>query len=58
LRATFAYDAQGRRLVTPQPDQDSSLNRVLSQSQALLIRPARAAACDAGETVRILRLTR
>jgi molybdopterin molybdotransferase len=58
LRATLARDAQGRTLVTPQPDQDSSLNRVLSQSQALLIRPAKAAACDAGETVRILRLTR
>jgi molybdopterin molybdotransferase len=58
LRATVACDAQGRTLVTPQPDQDSSLNRVLSQSQALLIRPARAPACEAGAAVRILRLTR
>jgi molybdopterin molybdotransferase len=58
LRATLACDAEGRTLVTPQPDQDSSLNRVLSQSQALLIRPARAPACEAGAAVRILRLTR
>jgi molybdopterin molybdotransferase len=58
LRATLACDAQGRTLVTPQLDQDSSLNRVLSQSQALLIRPARSPACDAGAPARILRLTR
>jgi molybdopterin molybdotransferase len=57
LRATLACDALGRTLVTPLPDQDSSLNRVLSQSQALLIRPARAPACDAGAAVHILRLT-
>ena len=57
LRATLAYDEGGRMVATPQPDQDSSLNSVLSQSQALIIRPARAPACDAGSVLRFLRLT-
>jgi molybdopterin molybdotransferase len=57
LRATLAYDAEGRLLATPQPDQDSSLNRVLSQSEALLIRDSGASACAAGAPVRVLRLT-
>ncbi len=57
LRATLAFDDQGRMLATPQPDQDSSLNSVLSQSTALLLRPAKAPACEAGAPVRILRLT-
>ena len=57
LRATLAFDGQGRILVTPQPDQDSSLNSVLSSSTALLLRPAKAPACEAGAPARILRLT-
>jgi molybdopterin molybdotransferase len=57
LRATSAYDDEGRMVATPQPDQDSSLNRVLSQSQLLIVRPAKAPACDVGASVRILRLT-
>jgi molybdopterin molybdotransferase len=57
LRATLAYDENGRMVATPQPDQDSSLNSVLSQSQVLIIRPARAPACEAGAHLRFLRLT-
>ena len=57
LRATSAYDDEGRMVATPQPDQDSSLNRVLSQSQLLIVRPAKAPACDVGASVRILLLT-
>ena len=57
LRATSAYDDEGRMVATPQPDQDSSLNRVLSQSQLLIVRPAKAPACNVGASVRILRLT-
>ena len=57
LRATLALDDQGRILATPHPDQDFSLNSVLSQSNALLLRPAKAPACPAGTPVRILRLT-
>jgi molybdopterin molybdotransferase len=57
LRATLALDDQGRILATPHADQDSSLNSVLSQSTALLLRPAKAPACPKGSPVRILRLT-
>jgi molybdopterin molybdotransferase len=57
LRATLAFGKEGRIVATAQPDQDSSLNRVLSQSQALILRPAGAPACAAGESLRILRLT-
>jgi molybdopterin molybdotransferase len=57
LRATLAYDASGRLVATPAADQDSSLNRVLSQSQALILREPRAPACEAGAPVRVLRLT-
>ena len=57
LRATLAFDAEGRQVATPATDQDSSLNRVLSQSQALISREAGAPACEAGAPLRILRLT-
>ncbi len=57
LRATLAYDASGRMVATPAADQDSSLNRVLSQSQALIVREPKAPACEAGAAVRVLRLT-
>jgi molybdopterin molybdotransferase len=57
LRATLALDDAGRGVATAQPDQDSSLHRVLSQSQVLIIRPVGAPACAAGEKLRILRLT-
>ncbi|MGO9390818.1 molybdopterin molybdotransferase MoeA [Rhodoblastus sp.] len=57
VRAALALDEQGRMIATAHADQDSSLNRVLSQSQVLIIRPAGAPACAAGASVRILRLT-
>jgi molybdopterin molybdotransferase len=57
MRATLAYDSEGRLSATPHQDQDSSLNRVLSQSEALLIRDSGAPACAAGAPIRILRLT-
>jgi len=57
VRATLALDEQGRTVATAHPDQDSSLNSVLSQSQVLIVRPAGGPACAAGESVRILRLT-
>jgi molybdopterin molybdotransferase len=57
LRATLSLDEEGRIVATAQPDQDSSLNRVLSQSQALIVRPAGAPAGVAGDRVSILRLT-
>lgn len=56
MRATLSTDAQGRRIATPQPLQDSSLLTELQQSQALLIREPHAPALDAGAPVRILRL--
>ena len=58
LRATLTLDEEGRSAATAQPDQDSSLHRVLSQSQVLIIRPVGAPACATGEKLRILRLTR
>ncbi len=57
LRATLRLDEAGRMIATPADDQDSSLNRVLSQSQALIVRASRAPACEPGAPVRILRLT-
>ncbi len=57
VRAALALDEQGRMIATAHADQDSSLNRVLSQSQVLIIRPAGAPAAQAGASVRILRLT-
>ena len=57
VRATLRQDETGRLIATPHEDQDSSLNRVLSQSQALIIRTAKGPACPAQSPVRILRLT-
>jgi molybdopterin molybdotransferase len=57
IRATLSRDAEGRAIVTPQPEQDSSLTSVLAGSQALILREARTPPCAKGETVRILRLT-
>jgi molybdopterin molybdotransferase len=57
LRATLAWDEQGRQLAIPQKDQDSSLNSVLARSQALILREALAPATEKGAPVSILRLT-
>jgi molybdopterin molybdotransferase len=57
MRASLSFDKEGRTIVTPQADQDSSLNSVLSRSQALILREEKAPAVAQGEAVRILRLT-
>ena len=56
LRATLAFDAEGRVVATPQADQDSSLTTVLAYSEALVLREEKASPCKKGEALRILRL--
>ena len=56
LRATLAFDAEGRVVATPQADQDSSLTKVLAYSEALVLREEKASPCKKGEALRILRL--
>ncbi len=58
MRAARAIDAEGRLVVTPFPDQDSSLVGVFARADALLRRPAGAPAALAGELVTILPLAR
>ncbi len=58
LRATLSHDAAGRLVATPNTRQDSALLRVLSEAQALVLRPPFAPAAEAGEPVPILRLDR
>ena len=57
MRAKLAW-ADGGAVVTPFPDQESSLVTVFAEADALLRRPAGAAAAEAGDTVEILRLER
>ena len=56
LRATLAFDAEGRIVATPQADQDFSLTTVLAYSEALVLREEKAPPCKKGEALRILRL--
>ncbi len=56
LRATLARDATGQALATPFDRQDSSLLRLLTEAQALVLRPPHAAAAPAGTSVPIIRL--
>jgi molybdopterin molybdotransferase len=58
MRAALAVDADGRRIVTPFPDQDSSLVTVFARADALLRRPAGAAPLAEGDVVQTLRLDR
>lgn len=58
MRAARAVDALGRVMVTPFPDQDSSLVGVFSRADCLVIRPAGAAAAAAGDVVDLLPLAR
>jgi len=58
MRAAQAIDAEGRRIVTPFPDQDSSLVTVFARADALLRRPAGAAPLAEGDLVETLRLDR
>ncbi len=58
MRAARAVDAEGRLVVTPFPDQDSSLVGVFARADALLRRPAGASTAAAGDLVTILPLAR
>lgn len=54
LRASLALAPDGSRTVTPFPAQDSSMQRTLQQSQALIIRPPQAPAAAANALVPVL----
>ena len=56
LRARLAFDADGRRLVTPFERQDSSMLATLAHADCLIVRPPDAPPAAAGETVEILAL--
>ncbi len=56
MRATLTRDGNGQLIATPFAQQDSSVQRILAQSDALLIRPAYAAAEQAGSPCEIIRL--
>lgn len=58
MRAARAVDAEGRLLVAPFPDQDSSLIGVFSRADALVMRPAGAPPAQAGDLVVTLPLAR
>lgn len=54
LRATFTYDGEGNRVVTPFPIQDSGMVSTLASANCLLIRKPHAVAAAAGSLVEIL----
>lgn len=56
MRATTARDADGTLTVTPAASQDSSLLSLLSQADALIVRPPHAPEVDTGAEVTILLL--
>ena len=56
LRATLTRDADGGRIATPLPVQDSSLMATLARADCLVIRPPEAPAAAAGGRCRIIRL--
>jgi molybdopterin molybdotransferase len=56
LRARLTRDAEGRPVATPASRQDSSMLRVLADSNCLVIREPHAAAAKAGDTCKVLRL--
>ncbi len=58
MRAARTVDAQGQLMVTPFPDQDSSLVTVFARADALLRRPAGAGPLAEGDLVETLRLDR
>jgi molybdopterin molybdotransferase len=57
LRARLTRDPEGRPVATPASRQDSSMLRVLADSNCLIIREPHAPAAKAGDTCRVLRLT-
>lgn len=56
LRATLTPIAGGGLQATPFSSQDSSLTALLAAADCLIIRPPHAAAAEAGEIVRVIRL--
>jgi len=56
MRATLSIGADGRRTVLPFSAQDSSMQRTLQSSQALIVRPPHAAAAANGDSVSVLLL--
>ncbi|MGL4325312.1 MAG: molybdopterin molybdotransferase MoeA [Beijerinckiaceae bacterium] len=56
VRASLSRDAGGTLVATPAAAQDSSMLRLLCQSDALIIRAAHAPAASRGDRCRILRL--
>ena len=56
VRATVDVAPDGVRTVTPLAKQDSSMQRLFRESQALIVRPPHAPAAEAGELVQILPL--
>jgi len=58
MRAALAVDGDGRLIVTPFPDQDSSLVTVFARADALLRRPAGAGPLAEGAIVETVKLDR
>jgi molybdopterin molybdotransferase len=56
LRARLARDAEGRPIASPASRQDSSMLRVLADSNCLVVREPHASAARAGEGCRVLRI--
>lgn len=56
LRASLRRGSDGRWIATPAQRQDSSMQRVFAEAEALLIRPAHAPAARSGESCEIIRL--
>ncbi len=56
LRAHMTIAADGKRTVSPVATQDSSMQRTMQSSQALIIRPPNAAEAQNGENVPVLLL--
>jgi molybdopterin molybdotransferase len=57
LRGRLTRDADGRPVATPAARQDSSMLRVLADSNCLIIREPHAPSARAGEGCRVLRMT-
>jgi molybdopterin molybdotransferase len=56
LRGRLARDPEGRPVATPAARQDSSMLRVLAESNCLIVREPHAPPAKAGDTCRVLRL--
>jgi molybdopterin molybdotransferase len=56
VRARLAEAADGSRIATPFPRQDSSMQRTFREAEALIVRPPHAPAASQGDVVKIIRL--